>query len=185
MPVCSLPEATSGYELSQCVFDQSLISEGECSLSCAEGYKKITLNTIVQATCSSSGGVFQFSGCEEIEDQTLPNDLRPGLRAHWTANAGIEVDANQRVLRWESIPNENGDVFSLTGEGNVTFVESQRNMGDNSVLNFSGGNLKNDQFDGMVSKNQFSKSDGSKDECILKWNGTQYRLYWGCHFSVQ
>ena len=54
---------------------------------------------------------FNFQGCEEIEEQTLPNDLRPGLRAHWTANAGIEVDANHNILSWESLPNENGDVF--------------------------------------------------------------------------
>ena len=62
---CSLPSSTTGYNVTGCntgADAEGLLTESECSVSCAGGYRADTFEEVA-ATCKSPGDNFVLHGC--------------------------------------------------------------------------------------------------------------------------
>ena len=143
---------------------EGLISESSCSISCANGYRIDSFET-VKATCSGLGEEFKFFGCyaEESFSESVPNFIASsGSYLHFSADSGLTVDGNGKVTSWVSKKNFGGNQITLTPTDVTkmpTLAEDNAFLGNKKSVRFTRDSrpLTSDEFFGLKNKENLTK----------------------------
>ena len=152
---CTLPVSTAGYNVSNCDSSSGAIYTSECSVTCDESNNYFQMGEI-KRVCSVEGGNFAFSGCRTIGDTGA---ILQSRSLHLEAGRGVTRDNDNKVISWESVPDENGDSYVASqGAGGIDYINQSSYFNYLPTLSFNGtGHLINTDFDGLSSTNDFTR----------------------------
>jgi len=155
--VCELPSSTAGYNVDSCDTSSEMLTESECTISCASGYSGHSLVSI-GASCPVSNGDFTLSGC--FDDNAPPSTAQlaagilSGSKVYFSAASGFTANGNN--IAWNSVVGNSSLTGSTTG---VSRVLSNSNFANQPTIhmNGSGSYLNDASFNGMTGATDFTK----------------------------
>ena len=155
-PACSAPTDTTGYVLTSCnasAKDDKRITNSECTLSCATGYKADNFESVT-SSCRIKNEALMLHGCYK-NDGTFTNSV-PNLIAKYNElyvdpSHSVVLDDNGRVASITSKENKDGETVQFTPyNSSVAGAESvtSSNLNGRSALRFdrSGNQLSVENF---------------------------------------
>jgi len=93
VPMCVVPATTTGYDTTLCDTTNAAITEAQCTVSCASGYR--STGSGPSDACSAGFGTFSFTGCEAIPKCTLPTSTTGYDTSSCTASATSQLTEAQ------------------------------------------------------------------------------------------
>ncbi|MBT6326410.1 MAG: hypothetical protein HOJ35_10605 [Bdellovibrionales bacterium] len=189
--VCNLPASTTGYDTNSCDTSNEILSESECSVSCASGYSTLPL-TPATAKCSVGNGSFSLNGCYPTNNipassLTAEQFILDNNVAFWHAGNGVKTSGG-KVQSWDSVPNKFGETITVTSNNStIGYTDSDVSFGSQPSLNFPGGAWLTDtsNFTSMQNKANFTRfvvarrsaSAGTRRAPPLSDNSTGYESW--------